>query len=110
MIPTIIKIAIATWLVLVGFDTFVARPFGIVNIVPHRHHVEYRDCQMRLYTTDGDVVLLDPTPYFDKDGRLPNIFQYQGRTFERGNDDRLLWFEVTEPHPESESSAPKEWE
>ena len=67
-----------------------------------------RDCQMRLYTTDGDVVLLDPTPYFDKDGRLPNIFQYQGRTFERGSDDRLLWFEVTEPHPESESSGPKE--
>jgi hypothetical protein len=55
-----------------------------------------------LMTADGEQVwALDPTLYFDKDGRLPNIIVWNGRTFERGwtqqgntDKDERLWFEV----------------
>lgn len=62
----------------------------------------FDDRAVHLRTADGmRVVELDPAPLMEPDGRLPNIIQYDGRTYERGwtNDgntdaDERFWFEA----------------
>lgn len=56
---------------------------------------------VRLNEDNGNVTLILASTLMDKDGRLPNIITFQGKTYERGwtnegntDADEREWFEV----------------
>jgi hypothetical protein len=106
-----VVVGVAAYIV-VGFTLFSAWFFPSQAIAERRYDRDRRkrieaarsdDGTLRLLTADGgeEVIRLAPSPLMDKDGKLPDIICWDGRTFERGwtnegntDADERLWFEV----------------